>query len=125
MKTAFGCLVLLIVICGCGGGVSAPPEVTDPEALAIQEVIDSINGAEKDQWKDLFAGTPPKQKEFQEKYQVLFCATAPKVTVNGDSAEVAVDVSQVAADGFNQTDTRTWTMKRVDGKWKVETVVTE
>ena len=123
MKTAFGCLGLLIVICGCGGSVAEPPKISDPEEVAIKEMIMSINGATKEEWKDLFVGDPPKQKEFLEQYYISFPQLEPRVEVNGDTATVKVEVSQVVEEGGftqDQIEEIDWTLKKVDGKWKVE-----
>jgi hypothetical protein len=118
VKTAFGSLVLLSVVCGCGSSVPVPAEApTDPEALAIREVIYSVNSAED--FRDIFAGTPPKQKEFQSKYLINFPQIDPMVKVTGDTAEVNVEVSQ-EVEGYDETKTQLWTMKKVEGKWKID-----
>lgn len=117
MKTAFGSLVLLSVVCGCGAKTPVPVEVTDPEALAIREVIYSVNSAED--FRDIFVGTPPKQKEFQSKYLINFPQVDPMVNVTGDTAEVNVEVSQ-EVEGYDETKVQLWTMKKVEGKWKID-----
>jgi len=127
VKTAIGFVVLSVVCCGCGcgSGATLPPEITDPESIAIRAVIDSINGASKDEFKEIFVGEAPKQKEFQDKYVIVFSEEEQDVVVNGDSAQVTVDVSQEDAEGQDESSKNRWTLKKVDGKWKVETAVTD
>ena len=122
MKTVWGSVCLLIVFCGCGGSIQAPAEITDPEQIAIRDLIDQVSaGITKEEFKALFAGEAPKnQMDYQTKYYCKFPQLDPEVTINGDTATVKVEVSTEGADGFQETTDKTWTVTKSDGQWKIQ-----
>lgn len=122
MKTVWGSFCLLVFFCGCGGSVQAPAEITDPEQIAIRDLIDQVSaGISKDEFKALFAGeAPKKQSEYEDKYYVKFPQLEPDVQVSGDSATVKVEVSTEGDDGFPEMKELTWTVVKSGGKWKIQ-----
>ena len=122
MKTVWGSLCLLVIFGGCGNSIQAPAEVTDPEHVAIRDLVNQVSaGISKEEFKALFAGeAPKKQSYFEDDYYVKFPQFDPEVSVTGDTATVKVEVATESSDGFQDMVNVNWTVTKVDGQWKIQ-----